>query len=162
MLVPSFDPLSEFIRSGVKTLLREAIEAELQEQMAEFDGRKLDDGRAAVVRNGYHPEREIQTRIGPVVVQIPKVRAKDGDPVAFHSALVPPYVRKTRSLEAALPWQNLKGLSTGEMGDALEILVGAEARGFSASTVSRLKRAWAEEYKTWREVPLEGDEWVYV
>ena len=162
-LVPSFDPLSEFIRSVVKTLLQKAIEAELQEQMAAFDDRKLDDGRAAVVRNGYHSEREIQTGIGPVVVQIPKVRSKDGDPVVFHSALVPPYVRKTRSLEAALPWLYLRGgVSTGKMGDALEILVGAEAKGFSASTVSRLKRAWAEVYKTWREVPLDGDEWVYV
>jgi putative transposase len=96
-----------------------------------------------VVRNGYLPDREIQTGIGPVTVQIPKVRAEAGKPVTFCSALVPPYVRKTHSLEAALPWLYLKGVSTGEMSAALEVLVGPEARGLSTSTVSRLKRTWA-------------------
>ena len=77
---------------------------------------------AAVVRKGYLPERELQTAIGPVTVKIPKVRSKDGAPVTFRSALVPPYVRKTRSLEAALPWLYLKGISSGEMGDEVRPL----------------------------------------
>jgi putative transposase len=74
------------------------------------------EGHAAVVRNGHHPERPIQTGVGPVNVRIPKVRSKDGTPVTFRSALVPPYVRKTMTLEAALPWLYLKGISTSEMG----------------------------------------------
>lgn len=79
-----------------------------------------------------------------------------------HAAVVPPYVRKTRSLEAALPWLYLKGVSTGEMGEALKVLVGPEAKGLSASTVSRLKRIWAQEYRSWCEDRLDKDRWVYI
>jgi transposase-like protein len=82
--------------------------------------------------------------------------------VTFHSALVPPYVRKTRSLEAALPWLYLKGISSGEMGEALKVLVGPDADGMSASTVSRLKQVWAQEYRSWCEERLDKDRWVYV
>ena len=85
--------------------------------------------------------------MGPVTVRIPKVRSKTGKPVTFRSALVPPYVRKTRSLEAALPWLYLKGISTGEMGEALKVLVGPQAQGLSAGTVSRLKQVWAQDYR---------------
>ena len=160
--VESADPLTELLRSGARQLLQQAIEAEVQVLLSAHSGRTLEDGRAGVVRNGHHPEREIQTGIGPVTVKIPKVRAKTGEPVTFRSALVPPYVRKTQSLEAALPWLYLKGVSTGEMGAALEVLVGPEAKGLSASTVSRLKRSWAQEYQAWREAPLDKDRWVYV
>jgi len=114
------------------------------------------------VRNGYQPERAIQTGIGPVTVQVPKVRAKDGRPVTFRSALVPPYVRKTRSLEAALPWLYLKGVSTGEMESALAALVGPQAKGLSASTVARLKQQWGQEYQAWRKARLDRDRWVYL
>jgi transposase-like protein len=152
----SIDPLTELLRSGARQLLQQAIEAEVHELLAAHTDRLLEDGRAGVVRNGHLPEREIQTGIGPVKVQIPKVRAKTGEPITFRSALVPPYVRKTQSLEAALPWLYLKGVSTGEMSAALEVLVGPEAKGLSASTVSRLKRAWADEYQVWREAPLDS------
>ena len=116
----------------------------------------------AWVRNGYLPAREIQTGLGPVTVRIPKVRAKTGEPVTFRSALVPPYVRKTKSLEAALPWLYLKGISSGEMGAALEVLVGPQAKGLSASTVSRLKQVWAQEYRAWNEERLDKERWVYM
>tara|TARA_B100001778_G_scaffold176255_1_gene145029 strand:+ start:188 stop:1345 length:1158 start_codon:yes stop_codon:yes gene_type:complete len=138
------------------------VEAELAEYLDSFQDRRLEDGRAAVVRNGHHPERELQTGIGPVTVKVPKVRSRDGNPVTFRSALVPPYVRKTRSLEAALPWLYLKGVSTGEMEEALEVLVGPDAKGLSASTVARLKRQWAEEYEHWRQTRLDRDRWVYL
>jgi putative transposase len=88
------------------------------------------------------PERELQSGLGPVTVKIPKVRSRSGEPVTFQSALVPPYVRKTKSLEAALPWLYLKGVSSGEMNEALKVLIGPEAKGLSASTVSRLKLIW--------------------
>lgn len=159
---PRADPLTELLRQGARQLIQQAVEAELGEFLKGFQDRLLDNGRAAVVRNGYQPEREIQTGIGPVTVKIPKVRAKDGTPVTFRSALVPPYVRKARSLEAALPWLYLKGISTGEMEDALAVLVGPEAKGLSASTVARLKRHWAEEYDQWRKTRLDRDRWVYL
>ncbi len=98
-----------------------------------------------------------------MAVRIPKVRAKTGEPVTFRSALVPPYVRKTKILEAALPWLYLKGVSSsGEMGAALEVLVGPEAQGLSASTVSCLKQVWAEEYRSWCDERLDKDSWVTV
>lgn len=156
------DPLTDLLRSGARQLLEQAVKAELAEFMAQYQDQRLDNGRAAVVRNGYQPEREIQTGIGPVSVKIPKVRSKNGDAVTFQSALVPPYVRKTRSLEAALPWLYLKGVSTGEMASALEVLVGSEAKGLSASTVARLKRQWAEEYRDWCDSRLDKDQWVYI
>ena len=159
--VEGADPLTVLLRSGARQLLQHAIESEVQVLLAAHSERTLEDGRAGVVRNGYQPERDIQTGIGPVTVKIPKVRAKTGEPVTFRSALVPPYVRKTQSLEAALPWLYLKGISTGEMGAALQVLVGPEAKGLSASTVSRLKRRWAQEYQAWREAPLDNDRWVY-
>ena len=156
------DPLTELLRTGAEQLIYQAVEAELQELLVEHSERRTEDGKAGVVRNGHLPERELQTGLGPVTVRIPKVRAKSGEPVTFHSALVPPYVRKTRSLEAALPWLYLKGISSGEMGEALKVLVGPEASGLSASTVSRLKQVWAQEYRSWCEDRLDKDHWVYV
>ena len=136
--------------------------SELQELLEQHSDRRTEEGLAGVVRNGYLPERELQTGVGPVKVRIPKVRAKTGKPVTFHSALVPPYVRKTKSLEAALPWLYLKGVSSGEMGEALKVLVGPEAKGLSANTVSRLKQVWAHEYRDWRDERLDKDRWVYI
>ena len=150
------DVLNELLRSGAQKLIHNAVEVELREFMSQHQG-ATEDGKVSVIRNGYLPKREILTGIGPVSVRIPKVRSKDGKALTFRSALVPPYVRKTRSLEAALPWLYLKGVSTGEMGAALKVLVGHDAQGLSASTVSRLKSEWANEYQHWREAPLDED-----
>jgi putative transposase len=158
----AYDALTALLRSGAKELIRQAVDAELQELLASHADRLTDAGRAGVVRNGFLPERQLQTGIGPVTVKIPKVRAKTGEPVTFRSALVPPYVRKTRTLEAALPWLYLKGVSSGEMGEALQVLVGPEAQGLSASTVSRLKQVWAQEYQSWSTGRLDRDRWVYI
>lgn len=156
------DPLTELLRKGARELLQTAVEAELEAFLAQFSDHRTPEGRAAVVRNGHHPERAVQTGIGPVTVQIPKVRSKTGAPVTFKSALVPPYVRKAKTIEAALPWLYLKGISTGEMGAALKALVGPDATGFSAKTVSRLKTQWAGDYDQWRKTDLGRDDWVYV
>ncbi len=156
------DPLTELLRAGAQRLIQQAVETELLELLGEHSERRTEDGKAGVVRNGYLPERKLQTGIGPVTVQIPKVRARTGEPVTFRSALVPPYVRKTGTLEAALPWLYLKGISSGEMGEALKVLVDPDAKGLSASTVSRLKQVWAQEYRSWCEEPLDKDRWVYV
>ncbi len=146
-------------------MISQAVESELQDLLIAHAGRRTEDGKAGVIRNGFLPEREIQTGIGPVSVQSPKVRSRTGEPVTFRAALVPAYVRKTKSLEAALPWLYLKRISTGEMHEALQalqVLVGPEARGLSASTVSRLKQVWAEEYRDWYTEGLDKDRWVYV
>lgn len=142
------DPLTELLRAGAERLIYQAVEAELEALLAEHAGRRTEDGKAGVVRNGHLPARKLQIALGPVTVRIPKVRVKTGEPVTFRSALVPPYIRKTRSLEAAVPWLYLKGVSSGEMGEALKVLVGPEAEGLSASTVSWLKQVWGKSTAT--------------
>ena len=158
----SRDTLTELLRTGARQLLAHALEAERAELLAQYADQQDEQGRAMVVGSGHHPEREIQTGLGPVSVQVPTVRSRQGPPVTFHSALVPPYVRKSATLEAAIPWLYLKGISTGEMQTALEALVGPEAKGLSASTVARLKQTWRTEYQTWRQQRLDEETWVYV
>ena len=97
------DPLTDLLRKGARDLLQAAVEAESDAFLAEFAERRTANGRAAIVGKGYQPERAVQTGIGPVTVKVPKVRAEDGKPVTFRSALVPPYLRKANSIEAALP-----------------------------------------------------------
>lgn len=156
------DALSELLRAGARDLIEQAVEAELQDYLSAMAHRRDANGRRAVVRNGHLPEREVVTGIGPVSVRVPKVRDRLGEGTVFHSKLVPPYVRRARSLDAALPWLYLHGLSTGDMSQALAALVGPEAAGLSASVVSRLKAKWKAEYETWRASRLDKDRWVYV
>ena len=156
------DPLTQLLRTWAEQLIYQAVEAELLELLNTHRERRTADGRAGVVRNGHLPARELQAGVGPVKVEIPKVRARAGEPVTFRAALVPPYVRKTRSLEAALPWLYLKGVSTGEMEETLRVLVGPDAVGLSAGTVSRLNQVWPREYRSWREERLDKDHWVYM
>jgi len=142
------DPLTELLRTGAKRLIQQAIEAELAELLAQYEVHVDEQGRRAVVRNGYLPEREILTGVGSVPVKVPKVRSRTGEPVVFRSTMVPPYVRKARRVEAALPWLYLKGIATGQMQEALEVLVGPEAKGLSASVIGRLKRTWGRNTRT--------------
>jgi putative transposase len=156
------DALTDLLRTGAQQLIASAVEAELECFLRQFSQTRTTAGHAEVVRNGHHPARPIQTGIGPVSVRIPKVRSKEGKPVTFRSALVPPYVRKTRTLEATLPWLYLKGISTGEMGAALKVLLGPDAKGLSANTISRLKQDWAKEYEGWRNTQLDKEPIVYI
>ena len=133
------DALTDLLKTGARALIEQAVEAELHAFLGEYA--KVTDlrGRQIVVRNGYLPEREIVTGVGNVAVKIPKVRDRSGGGVKFNSSLVPPYVRKAKRVEAALPWLYLRGISTGDMQSALSVLLGDEAKGLSSSVVSRLK-----------------------
>jgi transposase-like protein len=154
-------PLEEMVRRGARNLLRQAIEMEVQTILDEYAPVQLEDGRQAVVRNGYLPSREILTAIGPVPVQVPKIRDRSGGGVKFTSALAPPYVRRTPRVSAALPWLYLKGVSSGDLSAALEVLVGEQARGLSANVLGRLKAQWGEEYKVWSQGSLAGKQYAY-
>jgi putative transposase len=116
--------LEQLIRRGARQIVQGAIEAELQELLAQYANVRTLSGATAVVRYGYLPPREILTPVGPVEVRVPKVRDRSGAGVKFNSALVPPYVRRAKSISAALPWLYLKGISTGDMKEALAVLVG--------------------------------------
>jgi putative transposase len=156
------DLLSTMLRDGAQRLVAQAVQAEFEEFLARFSGDRVEDGRAAVVRNGSQPAREVLTGLGPVRVCIPKSRSRAEAPAVFHSRLVPPYVRRAKSVDAVLPWLYLHGVSTGDMQEALAALLGPEAAGLSASVVARLKGRWMEEYRLWRRSKLGKDRWVYV
>ena len=154
-------PLEELVRRGAREIIQRAIEAEVQLLLEQYEDVQLLDGRRAVVRNGTLPEREILTAVGPVPVQVPKVRDRSGAGVKFNSALAPPYVRRSARVAAALPWLYLKGISSGDLGEALEVLVGEGAKGLSAAALSRLKAQWSEEYQGWSRRSLAESEYAY-
>jgi putative transposase len=156
------DLLSTMLREGAQRLIAEALQAEFDEYLGQFAERRDDEGRLAVVRNGWQPRREVLTGLGPVGVRVPKARSRIEEPAVFRSVLVPPYVRRAKAVDAALPWLYLHGVSTGDMREALAALVGPEAKGLSPPVVARLKQRWSQEYKAWRRKPLGKDRWVYV
>ena len=123
------DPLTEVLPWGTQRLLARAIQAEVAMLLAEYADRRDSQGRQAIVRNGYLPERAVQTEIGAVRSRCLGARDRGGAGIRFHSALLPPYVRRSNSLEALLPWLYLKGVSTGDFAEALQALLGPEVRG---------------------------------
>ena len=152
------DALTEVLRDGARTLLAQAVEAEY---LARYQGERDEVGRAWMVRNGYLPERTIQTGLGQVAVKAPRVHDRSGQ-VRFSSSLVPRYLRRTRSIEEWLPWLYLKGISSGEFSEALAALLGADAPGLSAGTISRLKAVWLEEHGQWEQRSLAHKRYVYL
>jgi len=155
------DPLTELLRSGARELIAQAVEAELQVLLEQHAEHRLPDGRKAVVRNGYLPERTVQTGIGNVEIKVPKVRDRSGSGVRFNSALLPPYLKRARSVEELLPWLYLKGVSTGDYQDALAALLGDQAKGLSANTISRLKQHWIDDHRRWCQRDLSQKRYVY-
>src|SRR6195952_2897901 len=153
--------LDDLIQQGARQIIQQAIEAELATLLERFDNVRTLDGRRTVIRNGYLPEREVVTAIGPVTVKVPKVRDRSRTGVKFNSDIVPPYVRKSPRVSAALPWLYLRGVSTGDMSEALSVLLGEEAKGLSPNVVSRLKAQWAEEHAIWNQRDLSNSRWVY-
>lgn len=155
------DPLTELLRNGARELIRQAVESELMSLLSEHENLKLLDGRQALVRNGYLPERTIQTGIGDVSIQVPKIRDRSGAGIHFTSQLLPPYLKRTKSIDELIPWLYLKGISTGDYTEALCALLGESARGLSANTISRLKNDWIDEHEHWQRQDLSLKKYVY-
>jgi putative transposase len=161
----SDDPLLAVLRDGARRMLRHAIEAEVEGFIAVCANLVNENGRRRVVRNGYAPERQLQTGIGPIAVRRPKVRDRGTEQTArirFTSAVLPAYLRRTKNVEELLPWLYLKGISTGQFEEALAALVGADAPGLSATTVRRLTAAWQDEHERWRQRDLSARHYVYL
>ena len=175
--VAKSDPLTEILRGGAQRLLRQAIDAEVTDWIERHASLTDDRDRQQVVRNGHHPARTLVTGVGPVEVKQPRVldrrivgRNQDGQDVdaagrpitRFSSKILPPYLRKTKAIEELIPWLYLKGISTGDFGEALQALVGSQAAGLSATTITRLMVAWQDEHKDWSRRSLAGKQYVYV
>lgn len=161
----SRSPLDALVREGARKMLQAALESEVQEFLEQHSFRVDEQGRRQVVRNGYLPLREIVTGAGPLEVSQPRVRDKSADVterVRFSSSILPPYLRKSKSIEELIPWLYLKGISTGDFSEALQSLVGPDAGGFSANVVVRLKEQWSQEYDTWSRRDLTGKQYAYL
>ena len=160
----SADPLTDLIRTGARQLIEQALEAELGALLAQFASETTPDGHARLVRHGHLPEREIMTGVGPVPVKVPRVRDRgdQAEKVRFTSSILPPYLRKAKSVEELLPWLYLKGISTGDFQEALAALLGSNAAGLSSTTISRLKADWWDDYERWQKRDLSTRRIVYV
>src|SRR4051795_10599389 len=158
------DVLTEILRDGARRLLAEAIEAEVTAWIDAHAHLKDQAGRRQVVRNGHLPERTIQTGIGEVQVQQPRVqdRRPPERREKFTPAVLPPYLRRTRSLDELIPWLYLKGISTGDFSEALQAILGPDAPNLSATTVTRLKAGWEQDHEAWAKRSLAGRRYVYV
>jgi len=159
------DMLTDVLRSGARQLLAHAVEAEVESFIEEYADHRLEDGRARIVRHGHLPERDIQTGIGAVQVEQPRVRDRggvDGDRIKYSPHILPKYARRTKSFEAVLPVLYLKGISSGNFQDALSALLGPEAPNLPSDTVLRLRQSWKEELKKWRDRDLSAREYVYI
>jgi len=161
----SDDPLTAILRSGARQLLGQAIEAEVAAHIEAHADLTDASGRRRIVRHGHMPAREVQTGIGAVTVKRPRVRDRDpwatGGRIGFTSSILPPYLRRAKSVEALLPWLYLKGISTGDFSEALAALLGPDAPGLAASTIGRLKAAWWDEYEAWQRRDLSARRYVY-
>ena len=161
------DRLTEVLRDGARALLTQAVEAEVSEFLAATADLKTDDGCRRVVRHGHLPERQIMTGIGPVAVRQPRVRDREAGAdvparIRFTPTILPPYARRSKSLDTLIPILYLKGVSTGDFAAALAALLGKDAPGLSATTIARLKDVWVDEHKQWSERDLSAKSYVYV
>jgi putative transposase len=146
-------------------MLELAVEEEVAAYIERYKNLKDEQGHRQVVRNGHHPQRSIQTGIGSIEVRQPRVNDKridnDGERIQFKSSILPPYLRRSKSIEELIPWLYLKGISTGDFSDALGSILGTDAKGLSATTVTRLKGHWLEEHEEWSKRSLFGKQFVY-
>jgi len=158
--------LDEYVLKGARQMLRAALDAEAEAFVERHASVRDETGRRQVVRNGHLPERSVLTGAGELAVKQPRVRDRRGaasaDAVRFESKILPPYLRRSKSIDELIPWLYLRGVSTGDMQPALEALVGEEAKGLSASVVTRLTTRWRDEHQEWCKRDLAGKEYVYI
>jgi putative transposase len=157
--------LDQLVRQGAQQMLQKAIEAEVQEFLEQHADRRDPKGNRLVVRNGQKPARKIVTGAGALEVQQPRVRDNSPDKdqrVQFSSAILPPYLRRSKAIEEFIPWLYLKGISTGDFSEALQSLLGEQAKGLSPNVIVRLKEQWTAEYDEWNRRDLTGKQYVYL
>ena len=164
--IGSRDVLTDILRQGAQQMLANAVENEVADYLQRHASQRDAEDHRLVVRNGYLPGRSIQTGVGLIEVRQPRVKDgrldEQGQPIRFASKILPPYLRRTQSLNELIPWLYLRGISSGDFTEALEALLGPQAKGLSATNIVRLKESWQQEWKTWSKRPLEGKVYVYV
>ena len=151
------DPITELLRRHARELIATALEAEVKLVMNQL----RHDGRD-VVRNGYLPERDLTTAVGDVTVEVPRIRARDGEPITFASSMVPKYLRRSASIDAWAAFVYLKGVSEADVASVLEVVLGEGARKLTPSVLSELKQAWTQQFHQWRVRDLSSLNLVYL
>lgn len=154
--------VEEIARLGAQMMLKQALEAEIQEYLSSYSDVKTGEGFSGVVRNGYHRPRTILSGYGPVEVEVPRSRSRTEGIPSFVSTLIPKYMRKTLALEDALPLFYLGGLSNGDFIPCFEKLFGSDARGLSSASITRLKHRWNKELEQWRQRNLDDAHYCYL
>lgn len=153
--------LEEIARAGARKMLQQALENEVEEYLARSSGARTENHQRAIVRNGYLPERAIQTGVGPLFIKQPRVRDKGGLK-KFTSSILPPYLRRSPSIDTLIPLMYLKGISTSDFSEVLEAILGENAKGLSPTNIVRLKESWETEYKEWSLRDLSDKHYVYI
>lgn len=160
------DQLTEILRQGARDLVLQAVEAEFASFLQSHEDKRLDDGRKRVVRHGHLPDRKVVTGIGAIPVKVPRARDRKAngkeDIIRFASQLLPPYVRRSKSIEAAIPYLYLKGISSGDFSKIMPVLLGKDVVGFSSDTVLRLRQQWQGELNQWNKRQLGSKHYVYM
>lgn len=154
------DTLSEFLRESAQKMLQIAIE-EVQSFILSYRDKKIENGNNRVVRNGYLPERSIQTGIGAVAVKVPRIRDRGEEDIKFTPSLIPQYMRRTATIDVLLPLLYLKGIPTNDFADSFEPILGSKPKNLSPNVISRLKAEWYEQYLKWRKRDLTNKKYVY-
>ncbi|MCC9310098.1 transposase [Kitasatospora sp. RB6PN24] len=117
--------IDEIVREGARRMLAAALEAEVNQYIAELAAETDGAGHRLVVRNGYHRPRNVTTAAGPVEVTAPRVNDKrvdaaTGERIRFSSKILPPWCRKSPKVSEVLPLLYLHGLSSGDFVPARE------------------------------------------
>jgi transposase-like protein len=152
--------LDELLRSGAQQMLQQAIQNEVAEYLQAHTEHRDQDHRRLVVGNGRLPERSLLTPAGAVKIQQPRVRDRRPGH-KFVSQILPPYLRRTPSLDALIPALYLRGISSGDFSEALASILGEQAAGLSATNIVRLKEGWQGDYTLWQQRDLSGQHYVY-
>ena len=159
------DHLHDVLRASAQQLLAEALEAEVNTLLSQYGAEKLANGQQRLVRHGYLPERKVLTALGPVTVKKPRIRdraAEQKKKIAFKSLVLPNYLRRSKDIDEMLPYLYLKGISLGDMQEALAALWGDDVPNLSPATIRRLKGKWTKQWKTWRKRDLSSKHYVYI
>ncbi|MFJ4744419.1 IS256 family transposase [Streptomyces sp. NPDC088775] len=158
--------IDEIVREGARRMLAAALEAEVNQYIAELAAATDEAGRRLVVRNGHHRPRTVTTAAGSVEVTAPRVNdrrvdAATGERMRFSSKILPPWCRKSLKVSEVLPLLYLRGLSSGDFVPVLEQFLGSVA-GLSPATVTRLTKQWQDDQAAFQQRDLAESDYVYV
>jgi putative transposase len=156
--------LEQVAREGARKMLQLALENEVEEFAQKYSTLRDESGRKVVAKNGYMPQRDIVTGMGPLSIKQPRIddrTLKGYSYERFTSNILPRYLRRIPSIDSLIPALYLKGISTNDSPAALTAILGEGASGLSAANIVRLKNCWEKDYLEWKSRDLSHKNYVY-